>query len=70
NWVGVHPYRRCPQGNVAHAHHGSVKKCASGFSALSQIEHVAHTGAIANAVYHATGIRVRDPPITLDKLLR
>ena len=26
--------------------------------------------AIANAVYHATGKRVRDLPITLDKLLR
>ncbi len=26
-------------------------------------------GAIANAVYHATGVRVRDLPITLDKLL-
>ncbi|HEX6553557.1 MAG TPA: hypothetical protein VF026_12400 [Ktedonobacteraceae bacterium] len=26
--------------------------------------------AIANAVYHATGIRVRDLPITLDRLLR
>src|SRR5438445_4116903 len=25
--------------------------------------------AIANAVYHATGIRVRELPITLDKLL-
>jgi len=25
--------------------------------------------AIANAVYHATGKRVRDLPITLDKLL-
>jgi xanthine dehydrogenase YagR molybdenum-binding subunit len=25
--------------------------------------------AIANAVYHATGRRVRDLPITLDKLL-
>lgn len=25
--------------------------------------------AIANAVYHATGIRVRDLPITPDKLL-
>ena len=28
-----------------------------------------HAHAIANAVYHATGIRVRDLPITLDKLL-
>jgi xanthine dehydrogenase YagR molybdenum-binding subunit len=27
------------------------------------------TAAIANAVYHATGTRVRDLPITLDKLL-
>jgi xanthine dehydrogenase YagR molybdenum-binding subunit len=26
-------------------------------------------GAIANAVYHASGIRIRDLPITLDKLL-
>ena len=26
-------------------------------------------GAVANAVYHATGKRVRDLPITLDKLL-
>jgi len=25
--------------------------------------------AIANAVYHATGKRIRDLPITLDKLL-
>ena len=26
--------------------------------------------SIANAVYHATGVRVRDLPITLDKILR
>ena len=26
--------------------------------------------AVANAVYNATGIRVRDYPVTLDKLLR
>ena len=25
--------------------------------------------AVANAVYHATGIRVRDYPVTLDKLI-
>jgi xanthine dehydrogenase YagR molybdenum-binding subunit len=25
--------------------------------------------AIANAVYHATGVRVRDLPITLDKVM-
>jgi len=27
------------------------------------------TAAISNAVYHATGKRIRDLPITLDKLL-
>jgi xanthine dehydrogenase YagR molybdenum-binding subunit len=26
-------------------------------------------GAVANAVWHATGVRVREFPITLDKLL-
>ena len=26
-------------------------------------------GAVANAIYNATGIRVRDYPITLDKLI-
>jgi xanthine dehydrogenase YagR molybdenum-binding subunit len=26
-------------------------------------------GAIANAVFHATGCRIRDAPITLDKLI-
>jgi xanthine dehydrogenase YagR molybdenum-binding subunit len=31
---------------------------------------VGTAAAIANAVYHATSIRVRDLPITLDKLLR
>jgi hypothetical protein len=27
------------------------------------------SAALANAVYHATGTRIRDLPITLDKLL-
>jgi xanthine dehydrogenase YagR molybdenum-binding subunit len=34
------------------------------------IQQVARTAAaIANAVYHAIGVRVRDLPITLDKLM-
>jgi len=36
---------------------------------LDQPDAVATAGAIANAVWHATGIRVREFPITLDRLL-
>ncbi len=36
---------------------------------IGEIGIVGTAAAIANAVYHATGIRVRDLPITLDKLL-
>lgn len=35
----------------------------------SEIGMTGVAGAVANAVYHATGKRVRDLPITLDKLL-
>jgi len=36
---------------------------------IGELGIVGTAAAIANAVYHATGIRVRDLPITLDKLL-
>ena len=39
-----------------------------GIKGLGEIGIVGVAGAIANAVYHATGKRVRDLPITLDKL--
>lgn len=39
-----------------------------GLKGLGEIGIVGVAGAIANAVYHATGKRVRDLPITLDKL--
>jgi xanthine dehydrogenase YagR molybdenum-binding subunit len=41
-----------------------------GSKGMGEIGIVGTAAAIANAVYHATGIRVRDLPITLDKLLR
>ncbi|MCW2931051.1 MAG: xanthine dehydrogenase family protein molybdopterin-binding subunit [Actinomycetia bacterium] len=41
-----------------------------GSKGVGEIGIVGTAAAIANAVYHATGIRVRDLPITLDKLLR
>jgi CO/xanthine dehydrogenase Mo-binding subunit len=40
-----------------------------GVNGLGEIGLVGVTTAIANAIYHATGKRVRDLPVTLDKLL-
>jgi xanthine dehydrogenase YagR molybdenum-binding subunit len=39
-----------------------------GIKGLGEIGIVGVAAAVANAVYHATGKRVRDLPITLDKL--
>jgi xanthine dehydrogenase YagR molybdenum-binding subunit len=41
-----------------------------GIKGVGEIGIVGVAAAIANAIYHATGTRVRDLPITLDKLLR
>ena len=41
-----------------------------GIKGVGEIGIVGVAAAIANAIYHATGKRVRDLPITLDKLLR
>jgi xanthine dehydrogenase YagR molybdenum-binding subunit len=40
-----------------------------GAKGLAELSLVGVAAAVANAVYHATGKRVRDLPITLDKLL-
>ena len=40
-----------------------------GAKGLGEVGIVGTAAAIANAVYHATGIRVRDLPITPDKVL-
>ena len=40
-----------------------------GIKGVGEIGVVGTAAAIANAIYHATGKRVRDLPITLDKLL-
>jgi CO/xanthine dehydrogenase Mo-binding subunit len=41
-----------------------------GAKGIGEIGILGTAAAIANAVYHATGIRVRDLPITLDKFLK
>lgn len=43
---------------------------AMGAKGIGEVGIVGTAAAIANAAYHATGIRVCDLPITLDKLLR
>ncbi len=40
-----------------------------GAKGLGELTSVSVAPAIANAVYHATGRRVRDLPITIEKLL-
>jgi xanthine dehydrogenase YagR molybdenum-binding subunit len=40
-----------------------------GSKGIGEIGIVGTAAAVANAVYHATGVRVRDLPVTLDKLL-
>jgi len=42
----------------------------AGAKGIGEVGIVGTAAAIASAVYHATGIRVRDLPIRLDKLLR
>jgi xanthine dehydrogenase YagR molybdenum-binding subunit len=54
SWIGEHDPHVNPMGSKGI---GEIGICAS-------------PAAVANAVYHATGIRVRDLPITPDKLLR
>jgi xanthine dehydrogenase YagR molybdenum-binding subunit len=40
-----------------------------GVKGAGELGVVGAAAAVANAVYHATGVRVRDLPITPDKLL-
>ena len=40
-----------------------------GIKGIGEIGIVGSPAAIANAVWHATGVRVRDLPVRLDKLL-
>ncbi len=40
-----------------------------GSKGIGEVNMVGFSSAVANAVYHATGKRVRDLPITPDKLI-
>ena len=41
-----------------------------GVKGIGELGNVGTDAAVANAVFHATGKRIRDLPITLDKLFR
>ena len=41
----------------------------AGVKGIGEVSNVGTAAAVANAVYHATGIRVRQLPIRLEKLL-
>jgi xanthine dehydrogenase YagR molybdenum-binding subunit len=41
-----------------------------GIKGIGEIGIVGMNAAVANAVFHATGVRVRDLPIRLEKLLK
>jgi xanthine dehydrogenase YagR molybdenum-binding subunit len=41
-----------------------------GVKGVGEIGVVGTAAAIGNAIYHATGKRIRDYPITIDKLLK
>ena len=40
-----------------------------GAKGIGELGNVGTNAAVANAVYHATGKRIRDLPITIDKLI-
>ena len=41
----------------------------AGIKGIGELANVGTAAAVANAVYHATGMRIRDLPIRLEKLL-
>jgi CO/xanthine dehydrogenase Mo-binding subunit len=47
----------------------SDARTPAGVKGLGELANVGTAAAIASAVYHATGIRVRELPIRIEKLL-
>ncbi len=58
-----------PKIDVRFVDHPDTVISGLGAKGIGELGIVGVAGAIANAVHHATGVRVRDLPITLDKLL-
>ncbi|HEY1765425.1 MAG TPA: molybdopterin cofactor-binding domain-containing protein, partial [Opitutaceae bacterium] len=58
-----------PDITVAFTDHPDEQFNSLGVRGIGEIGITGITAAIANAIYHASGSRVRDLPITLDKIL-
>jgi xanthine dehydrogenase YagR molybdenum-binding subunit len=58
-----------PDIDVSWIDHSDLRANPVGVKGIGEIGITGATPAVANAIYHATGRRVRDLPITLDKLL-
>ena len=42
---------------------------ALGIKGIGELGNVGMNAAVANAVFHATGVRIRDLPVRIEKLL-
>ena len=58
-----------PDVDVIFLDHPDYNFSEFGARGIGEIGITGLAGAVANAVYHATGKRIRDLPITLDKLM-
>jgi xanthine dehydrogenase YagR molybdenum-binding subunit len=55
--------------DVHFLNHPDTRVSPVGARGLGELGIIGAAGAIANAIHHATGKRVRDLPITIEKLL-
>jgi xanthine dehydrogenase YagR molybdenum-binding subunit len=58
-----------PDITVEFTDHPDLQFNSLGVRGVGEIGITGSAAAVANAVYHATGVRVRDLPITIDKLV-
>ena len=59
----------CPRSKRSWSRNTIPHVNALGIKGVGEIGITGTAGAVANAVWHATGIRVRKFPITLDRLI-
>ncbi|WP_152205002.1 xanthine dehydrogenase family protein molybdopterin-binding subunit [Marinobacter changyiensis] len=62
--------RDMPTIDIHFREHPDPRSNPLGSKGIGELSICGAGAAVANAVYHATGVRVRDFPITLDKILR